>query len=57
MSAVRSTSQPVILTSADIRRHLRALVEPEQPEVAVLSYQELLPEAKLNTLGQISIGS
>jgi type III secretion protein V len=55
--AVRSTRQPVILTSADLRRHLRALVEPEQPEVAVLAYQELLPEAKLNTLGQISIGA
>jgi len=52
---VSGTSQPVILTSADIRRHLRGLVEHEQPAVAVLSYQELLPEAKLNTLGQISL--
>jgi type III secretion protein V len=52
---VGGTSQPVILTSADIRRHLRALMEHEHPAVAVLAYQELLPEAKLNTLGQISI--
>jgi type III secretion protein V len=54
--AVQGSAGPVLLTSADIRRHLRALVEHEQPDVAVLAYHELLPEAKLTTLGHVSIG-
>ena len=53
--AVSGAARPVILTSADIRRHLRGLVENEQPEVAVLAYPELAPEAKLETLGHITI--
>jgi len=53
--AIAGTQQPIILTNADIRRHLRALLESEHPEVAVLAYQELLPEAKLLTLGCINL--
>jgi len=52
---VAEVASPVILTTGDIRRHLRALLEPEQPQIAVLAYQELLPEAKLQTLGHISV--
>ena len=54
--AVAPVATPVILTSKDIRRHLRELLEPTQPQVAVLAHQELLPEAKLESLGQISVG-
>lgn len=53
--AVAEVAEPVILTSREIRRPLRELVEPSQPNVAVLAHQELLPEAKLESLGQISI--
>jgi type III secretion protein V len=53
--SVAGTARPVILTSGTIRRHLRALLEPEHPEVAVLAYQELLPEARLDTLGYITV--
>ncbi|MBN2575140.1 MAG: FHIPEP family type III secretion protein [Deltaproteobacteria bacterium] len=53
--AVTGTARPVILTAADVRRHLRGLLEPEHPEVAVLAPQELLPEAKLQTLGHITV--
>jgi type III secretory pathway component EscV len=52
---VAGVARPVILTSPDIRRHLRGLLEPEQPEVAVLAYPELLPEARLETLGHITV--
>jgi len=52
---VTGATKPVIVTAADIRRHLRGLVENEQPEVAVLAYQELSPESKLQTLGTVSI--
>ncbi len=53
--AVAGIPAPVILTSGEIRRHVRGLLEPEQPQVAVLAYRELTPEAKLRTLGRIAI--
>ena len=52
---VAEVASPVILTTGDIRRHLRGLLESEQPQIAVLAHQELLPEAKLQTLGRISV--
>ena len=45
----------VVLTGADIRRYVRRLVETEFPRLTVLSYQELVPEAKLQPLGRISV--
>jgi type III secretion protein V len=46
----------VLLTSAEIRRHVRRLLEGAHPDLAVLSYQELAPEAEVRPLGRISIG-
>jgi len=54
--AVAGMQAPVLVTAADIRRHLRGLIENDLPEVAVLAFQELLPEVKLKTVGQISLG-
>ena len=45
----------VILTSAEIRRYVRRLVEAEFPQLAVLSYQELSPETQLQPLGRIKV--
>jgi type III secretion protein V len=53
--AVAGTATPVILTTSDIRRHFRGLIENKHPTIAVLAYQELLPEAKLQALGRISV--
>jgi type III secretion protein V len=53
--AVGSVASPVILTASDIRRHLRGLLESEQPQVAVLAHQELTPETRLVTLGRITL--
>jgi type III secretion protein V len=44
---------PVILTSVDIRRYVRRLVETDHPQVAVLAYPELAPEARVQPLGRI----
>jgi len=55
--AVAGTARPVILTSARVRRHLRELLAPEHPDVAVLAHQELLPEAKLETLGHVTVAA
>jgi type III secretion protein V len=45
----------VILTSGDVRRHLRALLEPELPEVAILAAHELAPGTAVHTAGRIEV--
>ena len=44
----------VILTTIEIRRLLRKLIEKEFPSLPVLSYQELSPELNIQPLGRIS---
>jgi type III secretion protein V len=44
----------VLLSSLDVRRHLRKLTEVEFFELPVLSFQELVPDIKLLPLGQIN---
>jgi type III secretion protein V len=56
VAAVRARlSQGVILVSGDIRRHLRSLLEPELPEVAVLAAHELAPGTSVTTAGRIDV--
>jgi type III secretion protein V len=45
----------VVVTAADVRPHLRRLLEAEHPRVAVLSYRELAPETKLEPRGRITV--
>jgi type III secretion protein V len=45
-------ANPVVLTQPDIRRFVRKLLEPEMPEVAVVSYAELLPEVALKPVSR-----
>jgi type III secretion protein V len=45
----------VLVTAADVRPHLRRLLEGEHPGVAVLSYRELTPETRLEPRGRVSI--
>ncbi len=49
------TGPGVILTSGDVRRHLRTLLEPELPEIAVLSAHELVPGTQIQTAGRIEV--
>jgi type III secretion protein V len=48
-----ATHRPVLLTSMDIRRYMRKLLEQEVPELPVLSYQELTPEINIQPLARI----
>lgn len=48
-------SRAVLLTGAEIRRYVRRLVETEHPDVAVLSFQELAPEAQIRPIARISV--
>jgi len=43
----------VVLTSIDVRRHARSLIEIEFFDTAVLSYQELTPDLQVTQLGQL----
>ncbi len=47
--------KPVVLTSMDIRRYVRKLIEGDLPELMVLSYQELTPEITVQPLGKVGL--
>jgi type III secretion protein V len=46
----------VLLVSGDVRRHLRSLLEPELPGVAILAAHELAPGTAVTTAGRIDVG-
>ncbi len=46
---------PVLLTAIDVRRFMRKLIESEFPDVAVISYQEIIPEIRIQPLGRVQI--
>ncbi len=46
---------PVLLTAIDVRRFVRKLIEGEFPELAVTSYQEIVPEVRIQPLGRIQL--
>jgi type III secretion protein V len=48
-------SGAVIVTSAELRRHVRRLVEHEHPALPVLAYHELLPEVQVERVGTITL--
>lgn len=51
---VPASPKPVILTSVEVRRNLRKLIEKEFPGLAVLSYQELSPYINIQPIARIS---
>jgi len=51
---IKSARQrPVILTSMDLRRYVKKLLELEVPDLAVISHQELTQEITVQPLGRI----
>jgi type III secretion protein V len=58
VAAVRSklgAGPAVILTSGDVRPHLRGLLEPELPAIAVLAAHELAPGVAIEAAGRIEV--
>ncbi len=45
----------VLLVSGDVRRHLRGLLEPELPSIAILAAHELVPGTSITTAGRIDV--
>ncbi|WP_457600618.1 flagellar biosynthesis protein FlhA [Hydrogenivirga sp.] len=50
---VQFQAQPVLLTSANLRRYVRKALEPYLPQLAVLSYNELERQVNMKILGLI----
>lgn len=46
---------PVLLTAIDVRRFTRKLIEGDFPELPVVSYQEIVPEVRIQPLGRIQL--
>jgi type III secretion protein V len=46
---------PVVLTTMELRRFVKKLLDTELPGIAVVSYQELSPELTIQPLGRISV--
>jgi type III secretion protein V len=51
----RSMQKPVLLTSMDIRRYLRKMIEQDLYDLPVLSYQELTPEVNIQPLARVEL--
>lgn len=46
---------PAILTNMEIRRYVKRLLEVDFPDVPVLSFNELLPELKIQPIARVSM--
>jgi len=46
---------PVLLTAIDVRRFVRKLIEMEFQDISVVSYQEIVPEIRIQPLGRVQI--
>jgi type III secretion protein V len=54
-NVAQQARKPVLLTSMDIRRYVKRIIEGECPDLPVLSYQELTPEITVQPLARISL--
>jgi flagellar biosynthesis protein FlhA len=48
-------AQPVVLTTAPVRLHFRRLTERSIPGLVVLSYNEIVPDVKVRSVGVVSV--
>lgn len=48
-------AQPVVLASAAVRLYVRRLIERALPNLAVLSYNEVVPDVKVRSVGMVSL--
>lgn len=54
-SKLEGEIKPVLLTTMDVRRYLRRLIDTELSELPVLSHQEITSEISLQPLGRIEL--
>lgn len=46
---------PVLLTAIDVRRFVRKLIESEFPNLPTVSFQEIVPEIRIQPLGRVQL--
>ncbi|CAK0749603.1 Low calcium response locus protein D [Gammaproteobacteria bacterium] len=51
----RRPQRPALITSMDIRRYLRKMIEADLPELPVLSYQELSAEVTVQPIARVNL--
>lgn len=51
----RMKLSPVILCSPRLRPHFKRFIERSFPDIAVLSYNEIVPQAKVQSIGMVSL--
>lgn len=52
-SLVAAGQDPIVLTSAQVRRYFKRIIERHLPKAVVLSYNEIDPSVKLESEGQV----
>ena len=52
---VNLNSQPVVLCSAQVRIHFKRMIDRLVPNLAVLSYDEVMNSAQVQTIGVVEI--
>ncbi len=52
---VALNTQPVIMTTPNLRRHVRKLIEPSLPAVFVVSHAEIVDDINLQASGKVSL--
>ena len=53
--ALPEGSRPVVLTSPDVRAHLRRVLARVRADVVVVSHAELMPELRVEPQGRLSV--
>ena len=54
-SSKREGMPTVLLTSSELRRHVRRLIAREHPRLAVLAFNELLADVQVESVGTIGL--
>ena len=52
---VESGCEPIVLTAPAVRPYIKKLTERSNPELVVLSYQEVTPNVKIHSLGNVGL--
>lgn len=50
-----TSSQPIVVCSPIVRIYFRRLIENIFPDVIVLSYNEILPNVQIKTVGMVEV--
>jgi flagellar biosynthesis protein FlhA len=53
---IQEGRNPVLLVAPAIRRYVRSITERVSPKILVVSYQEIIPEMEVHSIGMVGAG-